>query len=170
VLAADLANARSLKTGVISLNPNMERIRNFVQLTEYFGTAGQPLVDQFPIIAENGYQHVINIGMPDHPDALSNEGKLVSALGMTYIHIAVPFDEPTPDHVRLFCKILSQISHEKVFIHCIMNYRVSAFMYHYLSKIENRDESDARSIIFQQWNIEPIWKELMSWSSTDLGL
>jgi len=148
----------------------MERIRNFVQLTKYFGNAGQPTADQFPIIAENGYQHVINIGMPDHPDALSNEGELVSSLGMNYIHIPVPFDEPTPDHVRLFCKILSQIRNEKVFIHCIMNYRVSAFMYHYLRKIEKRDEVASRSTMFQKWNIEPAWEELMSWSETDLGL
>jgi protein tyrosine phosphatase (PTP) superfamily phosphohydrolase (DUF442 family) len=148
----------------------MERIRNFIQLTENFGTAGQPSADQIPIIAENRYQHVINIGMPNHPEALPNEGELVSALGMNYIHIPVPFDNPTPGHVRLFCKILCQISHEKVFIHCIMNYRVSAFMFHYLNKIEKRDETNAKSIMFQKWNTDPVWKELMSWSSTDLGL
>lgn len=148
----------------------MERIRNFVQLTENIGTAGQPSADQFSIIAENGYHHVINIGMPDHPDALSNEGKLVSALDMSYIHIPVPFDNPTPDHVKLFCDLLAQIKREKVFIHCIMNYRVSAFMYHYLTKVEKRDESDSRSIMFQKWNIEPAWEKVMSWSSSDLGL
>lgn len=148
----------------------MERIRNFVQLTENFGTAGQPSVDQFPIIAETGYQHVINIGMPDHSDAISNEGEIVSALGMNYIHIPVPFDTPTPEHVRLFCKILSQIKQEKVLIHCIMNFRVSAFMYHYLSKIEKRDEVNSSSTMFQIWNMEPAWEELMSWSETDLGL
>jgi protein tyrosine phosphatase (PTP) superfamily phosphohydrolase (DUF442 family) len=148
----------------------MERIRNFVQLTDNFGTAGQPSADQFPIIAENGYRHVINIGMPDHPDALANEGELVSVLGMNYVHIPVPFDNPTPPQVSLFCKILSQIAKEKVFIHCIMNYRVSAFMYHYLSKVENRDEGDARSVMFQRWDMEPAWKKLMAWSSADLGL
>jgi len=148
----------------------MEIIRNFVQLTNNFGTAGQPSADQFSTIAENGYQHVINIGMPDHPDALANEGELVSVLGMNYIHIPVPFDNPTPDQVRLFCNLLTQIKHEKVFIHCIMNYRVSAFMYHYLSKFENCDESSSRSVMFQIWNMEPAWKNVMSWSSSDLGL
>jgi len=148
----------------------METIRNFVQMSENFGTAGQPTADQFSTIAENGYRHVINLAMPDHPEALANEGELVSALGMTYLHIPVPFDNPAPDQVGLFCKMLSQISHEKVFIHCIMNYRVSAFMYHYLGKIENRDDDNARSVMFQQWDMDPVWKELMSWSSSDLGL
>lgn len=145
-------------------------IRNFVQLTENFGTAGQPAADQFQAIAANGYRHVINIGMPDHADAISNEGELVSALGMNYLHIPVPFDNPTTEHVRLFCKILNQIRHDKVFVHCIMNYRVSAFMYHYLTKVDKCDEISARSPILQNWDMEPAWEKLMSWSATDLGL
>ena len=120
-----------------------------------FGTAGQPSEDQFAVIAENGYQHVINIGMPDHPKALSNEGALVAAQGMNYIHIPVPFDKPTPDHVRLFCEMLSQIRQEKVLVHCIMNYRVSAFMYHYLSKMENHNENNAKSIFFRNGILSP---------------
>ncbi len=148
----------------------MEKIRNFVQLTENIGTAGQPTADQFPIIAENGYKHVINLGMPDHSDALQNEGEIVSALGMNYIHIPVPFDNPSREHVRLFCRILSQLEKDKVFIHCIMNYRVSAFMYHYLRIIEHRDEAVSRSSIFKIWKMEPAWAELLSWSKTDIGL
>ena len=148
----------------------MERIRNFVQLTENFGTAGQPTTEQFSIIAEKGYQHVVNLGMPDHADAIANEGELVSALGMNYIHIPVPFLNPTREHVRLFCNVLSQIKHDKVFVHCIMNYRVSAFMYHYLSKMENQVEDRSRSPIFKTWKMEPEWEEVMSWSTSDLGL
>lgn len=141
-----------------------------MQLTANFGTAGQPTADQFPIIADNEYRHVINIGMPDHPQALANEGELVSALGMNYIHIPVPFDDPGPQQLRLFCKILSAIRDDRVFIHCIMNYRVSAFMYHYLGKVENRSETDARSAMLQKWQMNSVWEEVMSWSTTDIGL
>ena len=148
----------------------MERIRNFVQLTDNIGTAGQPTEEQFSIIAENGYQHVVNLGMPDHADAIANEGELVSALGMNYIHIPVPFASPQKEHVRLFCNVLSQIKHDKVFVHCIMNYRVSAFMYHYLSKVEKQGEERSRSPMFSQWKMEPEWEEVMSWSAADIGL
>ena len=148
----------------------MHDIRNFVQLTDNYGTAGQPGADQFAMIADNGYRHVINIAMPDHPDAIANEGKLVSALGMNYIHIPVPFDNPGPPQLRLFCKLLDGIGDEKVFIHCIMNYRVSAFMYHYLSKVKGLPEQQARSEMFQKWDMEPVWQDLMKWSSADIGL
>jgi len=148
----------------------MERIRNFIQLTENFGTAGQPKAKEFSIIAENGYRHVINIGMPDHPEAEKDEGTQVSSLGMNYIHIPVPFENPCPEHARLFCSLLKQIKHEKVFIHCIMNYRVSVFMYHYLSKVEGWSDSDAKSPMFEKWNIEPQWQKVMLWNQAEIGL
>ena len=108
--------------------------------------------------------------MPDHADAIANEGELVSALGMNYVHIPVPFNSPQKEHVRLFCNVLSQIRRDKVFVHCIMNYRVSAFMYHYLSKVEENGEDQSRSLMFNKWNMEPEWEEVMSWSATDIGL
>ena len=43
-------------------------------------------------------------------------------------------------------------------------------MYHYLSKIDKRDEANSRSSIFQIWKMEPVWVELISWSETDIGL
>ncbi len=151
-------------------NYNMDTIKNFVQLTENFGTAGQPTADQFPIVAANGYKHVINIGLSDNEDALPNEGAIVTALGMNYIHIPVPIDNPTPEQLRVFCKLLYPLRHEKVFLHCIMNYRISAFMYHYLSKVEHRSEQESSSIMLERWNIYPIWKEVLTWTADDIGL
>ncbi|GGX74299.1 protein tyrosine phosphatase family protein [Saccharospirillum salsuginis] len=148
----------------------MEAIRNYVQLTENIATAGQPRADQFEVIADAGYQYIINLGMPNHPDAVQEEDKLISELGLGYIHIPVKFDSPTKEQVRTFCKVLSALKDQRVFIHCIMNFRVSAFMYHYLSKIERKSEVKSRSIMFDHWDLEPAWKNLMSWSSRELGL
>ena len=55
----------------------MKTIRNFIQLTEQYGTAGQPTEDQFETIAMNDYKHVINLSLPDHPDSISSESELV---------------------------------------------------------------------------------------------
>ena len=148
----------------------MEVIKNFIQLTDNFGTAGQPTEKQFKLVAESGYKHVINLGMPDHPHAVADEGKLVSELGMNYIHIPVQFDNPSKEQVKLFCNIMSLIRTERVFIHCIMNYRVSAFMYHYLSKVEKLSDKDSKSIMFNYWELDPVWEELMSWTASDIGL
>lgn len=148
----------------------MDNIRNFIQLTENIGTAGQPMAEQFAVIAKNGFQHVINLAMPDHPDAIENEGALVAEQGMSYLHIPVPFDQPTAHHVRLFCNFLSGVKHDNVFVHCIMNYRVSAFMFHYLHKCEGWAAADARSPMFETWEVDSVWSDLINLKESELGL
>ncbi|BES73349.1 protein tyrosine phosphatase family protein [Marinobacter nanhaiticus D15-8W] len=152
----------------------METIRNFVQLTDRIGTAGQPTPEQFSLIAENGYSWVINLAMPDHADALVNEGELVTREGMGYLHIPVPFKSPAPVHVRQFCRLLKSLldeePHQKVFVHCIMNYRISAFMFHYFTKVEGRDPALSRSPMFESWTPDPVWSDLLEWDADKIGM
>ena len=148
----------------------MESIKNFVQLTDDVATAGQPKADEFSEIADAGYRYVINLGMLDHPHAVNDEDKIASELGLTYLHIPVAFDAPTKEQIRFFCNVMFLLKGQKVFVHCIMNFRVSAFMYHYLSKVEKLPEAQAKSIMFEYWELNPVWEELMSWSSEHIGL
>jgi protein tyrosine phosphatase (PTP) superfamily phosphohydrolase (DUF442 family) len=148
----------------------MQRIRNFVQLTTDIGTSGQPFLGQFECIAENCYEIVINLAMPDHADSIDDEGSIVTGLGMSYFHIPVPFNAPKPDHVRLFCDLMGALENRKIFAHCIMNYRVSAFMYHYLNKVKGLDREASRSPIFEIWRPDQAWRRLINLSKDELGL
>lgn len=148
----------------------LSSIRNFVQLTPNIGTAGQPTSEQFKSIADAGYQAVINIAMPDHEDSLDNEGALVTSLGMHYYHIPVPFKTPLPEQLQQFCRLMQTLDSYQVFVHCIMNYRVSAFMFHYLQRLKGYSSEAARSPIFEQWQIEPQWQAIMDLSAEDLKL
>jgi len=140
-------------------------IRNFVQLTERIATSGQPTPDQLPQIAAAGYRVVINLAMPDHPESFAGEAQQVSQLGMQYIHIPVPFDAPEPGHVRQFCEAIQQHEHEQVWVHCIMNYRVSAFLYLYLKHRRGYGEKEARSPMFDHWQPDPVWQEVLNWNA-----
>lgn len=151
----------------IALN-SIESIRNFVQLTAQIGTAGQPTADQFQLVADAGFTSIINIAMPDHPDSIDYEGKLVTELGMNYCHLPVPFDAPTADHVKRFFALLEAQQEQQVFVHCIMNYRVSAFMYHYLIRVKEWSPQQARSPIFDRWEIEPQWQAIMDLKPAEL--
>ncbi|NKB76960.1 MAG: phosphatase [Gammaproteobacteria bacterium] len=148
----------------------MKTIRNFVQLTNNIGTAGQPNASQFQLIADAGFLAVINLALPEHKDSIDNEGAIVTGLGMDYVHIPVNFDAPTPEQVRKFCAILKGYNDTPVFVHCIMNYRVSAFMYHYLSKVLGYDAAEARSEMFDRWEPNSTWQDVMSWDKTTMGL
>ena len=140
---------------------SLESIRNYVRLRPDIGTAGQPTREQFDAIAAAGFEVVINLALPDHPDSLDDEGSLVTRLGLSYFHLPVPFDAPAADHVRDFCRLLRCLRGRRLFVHCIMNYRVAAFMYHYLRLVEGCDESAARSPMLDRWQIEPQWQRIL---------
>ena len=149
---------------------DISSIKNFVKLTDRIGTSGQPREQHFANIAAQGYRWVINLAMPDHADALINEDALVTSEGMAYLHIPVNFKAPQKSQVRFFCQLMSQLHNEKIFVHCIMNYRVSAFMFHYLRWVEGWPEADARSPMFGSWQPDAVWKDLLSWTAEDIGL
>src|SRR5262249_581609 len=67
--------------------------------------------------------------MADHEKALPDEAASVSRLGMTYTHIPVDFQKPTNGDFGQFCSAMEQIKELPVHVHCIANYRVSAFFY-----------------------------------------
>lgn len=149
----------------MSAEHSLKMIRNFVAIDARIGTAGQPAPDQWALIAEAGYSTVINLAMPDHIESVDTEGARVTGLGMNYIHLPVPFDAPTPRQVRRFCDIMDALGSEKVFVHCIMNYRVSAFLYLYLKHRRGYGEKEARSPMFEHWQPNPVWQKLLAWDN-----
>ena len=148
----------------------MEDIKNYIQMLPNIATSGQPTEEQFKKISQAGYRAVVNLAMPDHRDSINNEGQLVTELGMDYFHIPVPFDNPTNEHVRLFCKIMHALRDEKIWVHCIMNYRVAVFMFHYLSKVAGLNESASMSPMFKNWKPNEKWQEILELTANDIGL
>jgi protein tyrosine phosphatase (PTP) superfamily phosphohydrolase (DUF442 family) len=148
----------------------LEKIRNYVRLTEEIGTSGQPEEHQFSGIAAAGYEFVVNLAMPDSDDAIANEGNLVTSLGMTYVHIPVPFDNPTVEQLRAFIRTMDAFEGSKVWVHCIMNYRVSAFMYHYLRIRKGFSETQARSSMFQSWRPDGVWQAFLNIEHSEIDL
>ena len=118
-------------------------ILNQFEVSDRITTSGQPTRDQFATIADSGHEVVINLAMPDHEHSIPNEGELVTGLGMTYIHIPVPFDAPGEDHYDMFCGYLDALENRKVWVHCIVNARVSAFLFRYLQSRRGYSEAQA---------------------------
>lgn len=148
----------------------MEGIRNFAQLLPNIATSGQPTEEQFSDIASAGYEAVVNLAMPSHSDAIDSEGKVVTELGMAYFHVPVPFDNPKREHVRLFCRLMEALQGKQVWVHCIMNYRVSVFMYHYLSKVEKLSKTQSISPVLSIWKPDSKWQEILSLTCDEIGL
>lgn len=146
-------------------------LRNFHQITPRIGTAGHPKPEDFAAIAAAGYEVVINLAMHDADDAIADEGRLVSAAGMSYIHLPVPWEAPTTVHLKQFCRLMDALDDKKILVHCQVNARVSAFMLKYLT-FKGVSEADATTPLMVKWKpqMDDIWKAFLSIDKTEMDI
>ena len=146
----------------------MNKILNYVKINELISTSGQPKIEELELIANEGFEVVINLAVPTTSNALENEDKIVSSLNMSYIHIPVDFENPKLSDLKLFLNILQALGANKVWIHCAKNYRVSAFMYVYHKYILHTPFEQIDLSIFDMWQPSSVWQELMKVQLEDL--
>ena len=143
----------------------LENILNYMQVMENIASSGQPNESEFAAIANAGYEVIINFAMPNSENAIPSEGHLVTSNNMIYIHIPVPFDEPELFHLQSFIKIMEIFADKKVWVHCVKNYRASAFLYRYLRKSRGLSATEAQKAILPSWEPNEIWQRFMSLDS-----
>jgi protein tyrosine phosphatase (PTP) superfamily phosphohydrolase (DUF442 family) len=134
-----------------------ETIYNWRRLDDRITTSGQPTEQQLADIGALGVRHIINLGLHTHEKALPDEAASVGRLGMTYIHIPVDFQNPTDGDFAKFCSVMDQLKEVPVHVHCIANYRVSAFFYRYRRDVLCVDETKARAEMEQVWHPKGVW-------------
>ena len=114
-------------------------------------TSGQPTEAQLDDLKALGVAHVINLGLHTHEKALPDEAASVAARDMRYTHIPVAFDNPTEADFQAFCSTMTAADETTIHVHCIMNYRVTAFLYRYQRDVLGVDEANARAAMEQVW-------------------
>ena len=146
-------------------NEKLNTVLNYYQISERIGTGGQPTSEQFTAIQEAGFQTVINLAMPDSPNALTNEGAIITALGMTYIHIPVPWQSPSLNDLKKFLAFMKALESQKVFVHCAANYRASAFTNRYLRLMTTATEEESMTPILEEWlpQMDSNWKAILDY-------
>jgi uncharacterized protein (TIGR01244 family) len=127
-------------------------IRAWQRLSERITTSGRLQESDPARLAAIGVRHVINLALADHPEALPDAEGVMAAAGLDYTHIPVPFDAPGEEHYRAFKSAL-EASDAPVHVHCIMNWRVSAFFYRY-HREQGMDEPEARALMTRIWSPE----------------
>jgi protein tyrosine phosphatase (PTP) superfamily phosphohydrolase (DUF442 family) len=129
-----------------------EHIPGWQRLDARVTTSGRLKPDDVPRLAAIGVRHVINLALADSPGALAGEDALMAEQGLRYTHIPVPFDAPTEEQYRAFREAFRREA-EAVHVHCIMNWRVSAFFYRY-NREQGMPEAEARALMERQWSPE----------------
>lgn len=149
---------------------SIQDITNFKQVCESIASSGQPEESQFKAIAAAGYRVVINLAMPNSDHAIPEEGYIVSARRMDYVHLPIPFEAPTASHLKTFLALMEAFDDRKVWVHCVVNYRVSAFLYQYLRLVRGYDAEAAREAVFTGWEPDRVWREFMVLEKSDVDL
>ncbi len=145
-------------------------ILNFHEMTDDIAIAGQPTVSQLAQVADAGYSVVVNLAMHDSDNAIPEEGSVTASLGMSYVHIPVPSDAPTSTHVRKFFNVMDAFEGEKVFVHCVVSGRVSAFINRYMVLRKGASAEQATSPLLQRWlpAMEEPWTSIMNLELDDI--
>ena len=133
-------------------------------MTDDIAIGGQPTVSQLSHIADEGYSVVVNLTTHDSNNAIPEEGSIIASMGLSYVHIPVPTEAPTPNHVRKFFKVMDSFDGEKVFVHCASSGRVSAFMNRYMVLKKGASAEEATSPLLQRWmpRMDETWKSILS--------
>jgi uncharacterized protein (TIGR01244 family) len=134
-----------------------EGIYNWRRLDDRITTSGQPTEEQLTDIRVLGVRHIVNLALHTHEKALPDEAASVRALGMTYTHIPVDFQNPTEKDFEQFCAVMEQFKDAPMHVHCIANYRVSAFFYRYRRDVLGWDDTKARADMDAIWRPDGVW-------------
>ena len=117
-----------------------------------------PTTDQIQSLAQAGFEVVINLALDQSPDATPEEDALATRLGVKYIHIPVIWEHPQPSDLEKFFDAMQQSNGSKIFVHCVLNLRVSVFVYLYRLIVLKEDAKPAFQDLFQIWQPNEIWQ------------
>lgn len=125
-------------------------IRGWQRLDGRITTSGRLTGPDIARLAAIGVARVLNLALADHPEALPQEAALCAAQGIAYCHLPVAFDAPDDRHFAAFCAVV-EADDAPLHVHCIMNWRVSAFFYRYHRERLGMDEASARAAMERHW-------------------
>jgi len=139
----------------------MESVYNFYKVSDQLACSGQPREGQLGAIADQGYQVVINLGLADGKYALADEAASVRALGLSYQHIPVVFDDPQTADLFKFIELMNGHADNKIWVHCAANYRASAFTSLYLFSAGKLTEREMHTLIEEIWQPDAVWEQFI---------
>ncbi|HET8705900.1 MAG TPA: protein tyrosine phosphatase family protein [Pseudomonadales bacterium] len=136
---------------------------NFLELEPNLFSGGQPSEKQLSNAAEDGVDVVINLALSTSTGSLNNEFMTVRTLGMEYIHIPVMWEKPTADNLKRFMDTMDARRGKKIFVHCAMNFRATAFIALYRILRLGWSHEKAFAPMYQVWNPAdfPVWDEFI---------
>lgn len=139
----------------------LDSIPNFLLLSPSLATAGQPTEEELAAVKAAGFEAVVSLLPASSPYALPEEDRIVSGLGLEYVHIPVEWGDPTAADAQRFFDALDACAGRRVFVHCAANMRVSAFLYLYRTLRQHVPPVKAAEDLHHIWTPNETWQRFI---------
>ena len=94
--------------------------------------------------------------------SLRDEEATVTALGMEYVHIPVQFSQPKRSELLAFYEAMHRLSQRRLWVHCAMNMRVTAFLGLYWANECGWDRAKAFELMDNVWEPNDVWSKFIA--------
>lgn len=145
----------------------LSEITNYLAIHSNLASAGQPTEQQLAVIKGAGFDILINLALIDSPNALDDEADSANKLGMAYHHIPVIWEKPTKADLAAFFAVLKQNADKKIFVHCVLNMRVSVFIYLYRVLALKHNQDTAYQDVLKIWEPNEVWRSFIKQELSD---
>ncbi len=139
------------------LSDALHEINNFHFVSEQLASSGMLDLAQYEHIKAYGFKHVINL----IPGNQLKERKHVQSLGMSYQQIPVDWNHPSATDFAEFSQLMQSYGNDKVYVHCEMNMRASAFVYLYRIMHQGVSETEAKKDLLHIWQPQGTWQQFL---------
>ncbi len=134
---------------------------NIHQVFDWLWSSGQLSARDIESLPGLGVEAVVNLALPTSSNALPGEAERVTGHGMTYVQIPVSWERPELGQLTQFFGVLQSLRGRRVWVHCAMNMRVSAFLYLYRRLQLGEDHETAMHPMRAVWTPNETWQTFM---------
>lgn len=137
---------------------DLNQITNFHAITDRLFTGGMPTEEQLKGLQSADVDVVINLAKDDSPNALMNEREILQDFGIPYVQIPVEWENPKLSDLEKFFDTMEKYKSRKLFVHCVLNMRVSVFIYLYRVIKDQIPAEIAILDVRRIWDPNQIWQ------------
>ena len=136
-------------------------IRNYKQYSDTFSSAGQPTREQLELVKAAGFERVAYLAFSNSRGAIADEDAVVRELGMDYFQVPVIWEAPTKSDFYAFAGAMQREPDKKTLLHCVANYRASAFAFLYRVLYQDVPVAVAKTDMNGIWTPKEMWRDLI---------
>lgn len=131
---------------------------NTFQVFDWLWTSGQLSQRDIERLPALGIEAVVNLATPSSSNALPGEAEMIARQGIAYFQIPVEWDNPLPRQLDQFFALMQAFAGRRLWVHCALNMRVSAFVYLYRRLARGEPETASAYPMSEVWEPNETWQ------------